>query len=290
MAEKMLREVRRSFYFVGCFYGHPGVFVNPSHRAIAIAANEGFSAVMLPGVSAEDCPFADLLLDTSRPGCQTLEATDLLIRERPVATYCHVVLFQVGAVGGLGFNFKGFKNTKFSVLVKRLLDVYGPKHPVVHYVASQLSTAAPLIQRYTIEDLQLEEVANRVTGISTSYFPPKDMLTFSQTATTDDGKPLPAESYIGPQFYGNDDFIADSPPSASNIFGKVGVAPRPKPGPVELTPISTWFAAYRTFIKGADGKHAKDDTLVIGGDDSNATVTYKGTVIQNYTYSNETTS
>lgn len=100
------------------------------------------------------------------------------------------------------------------------------------------------------------------------------MLTFSQTATTDDGKPLPAESYIGPQFYGNYDFTADSPPLASNIFGKVGVAPR----------------AYRTFIKGADGKHAKDDTLVIGRDDSNATVTYKGTIIQDYTYSNETTS
>ena len=146
MAEKMLREVRQGFYVVGCFYGHPGVFVNPSHRAIAIAANEGFSAVMLPGVSAEDCLFADLLVDPSRPGCQTLEATDLLLRERPVATHCHVVLFQVGAVGDLGFNFKGFKNTKFSVLVKRLLDIYGPEHPVVHYVASQLSTAAPLIQ------------------------------------------------------------------------------------------------------------------------------------------------
>ena len=39
MAEKMLREVRKGFYVVGCFYGHPGVFVNPSHRAIAIAAS-----------------------------------------------------------------------------------------------------------------------------------------------------------------------------------------------------------------------------------------------------------
>ena len=60
MAEVMLREVRKGFFVVGVFYGHPGVFVNPSHRALAIANSEGFEAVMLPGVSAEDCLFADL--------------------------------------------------------------------------------------------------------------------------------------------------------------------------------------------------------------------------------------
>ncbi len=70
MAEVILNEVRSGFYVVGVFYGHPGVFVNPSHRAISIARNEGHEAIMLPGVSAEDCLFADLLVDPSRPGCQ----------------------------------------------------------------------------------------------------------------------------------------------------------------------------------------------------------------------------
>src|SRR2546423_1420550 len=83
--------------------------------------------------------------DPSRPGCQTLEATDVLLRNRPIATDCHVVMFQVGAVGDLGFNFKGFKNTKFKTLVDRLIQDYGKDHPVVHYIASQNSIAAPVI-------------------------------------------------------------------------------------------------------------------------------------------------
>src|ERR1700721_722299 len=55
MAEVLLREVRQGFYVVGVFYGHPGVFVNPSHRAISIARAEGYDAVMYAGVSEEDC-------------------------------------------------------------------------------------------------------------------------------------------------------------------------------------------------------------------------------------------
>lgn len=109
MAELMLREVRKGYYVVGVFYGHPGVFVNPSHRAISIARSEGHYATMLPGVSAEDCLYAELGFDPSRPGCQTVEATDLLLRNRDLMIDSHVVIFQVGCVGLTGFNFKGFK-------------------------------------------------------------------------------------------------------------------------------------------------------------------------------------
>jgi uncharacterized protein YabN with tetrapyrrole methylase and pyrophosphatase domain len=101
----MLRSVRAGLKVIGVFYGHPGVFVTPSHRAIAIARNEGYSAQMLPGISAEDCLFADLLIDPSNPGTQTLEATDMLIRERPLQTSGHVIIYQVGCIGNLGFNF-----------------------------------------------------------------------------------------------------------------------------------------------------------------------------------------
>lgn len=109
MSEVLLREVRKGYYVVGVFYGHPGVFVNPSHRAIAIARAEGHDAVMYAGVSAEDCLYAEVGVDPSRPGSQTVEATDLLLRNRPLLTHSHVIIFQVGCVGLMGFNFKGFK-------------------------------------------------------------------------------------------------------------------------------------------------------------------------------------
>ena len=54
------------------------VFVQPSHESIAIARLEGFSARMLPGISAEDCLFADIGLDPGKDGCQSFEATDFL--------------------------------------------------------------------------------------------------------------------------------------------------------------------------------------------------------------------
>ena len=104
----MLQPVRNGLKVVGVFYGHPGVFTLPSRRAIAIAQSEGYSAQMLPGISSEDCLFADLLVDPSIPGAQSVEATDLLLRERPLLTSSHVIIWQVGCVGRFDFNFSGF--------------------------------------------------------------------------------------------------------------------------------------------------------------------------------------
>ena len=139
MAETLLNDVRKVFYVVGCFYGHPGVFANSPHRAVPIALDEGYDTKMLPGVSAEDCLYADLNINTSRPGCQTLRASDIVLGERPIETHCHVNIFQVGAVSMQDFNFKGFQRIKFPALAERHLKDYGPDHTIVHYTTSQYS-------------------------------------------------------------------------------------------------------------------------------------------------------
>jgi hypothetical protein len=175
MTEVMLRKVRQGHNVVGVFYGHPGVFVNPSHRAIAIARDEGFEAFMLPGISTEDLLYADLGIDPSRPGCQTVEATDLLLRERPLLTESHVIIFQIGCVGDMGFKFKGFGNQHFPVLVDRLAAEYGEQHTLTHYIAAQYPGVEPIIERLTIAQLRQPEIAKRITGISTFYLPPKSM-------------------------------------------------------------------------------------------------------------------
>ena len=109
----MVQSVRDGLRVVGVFYGHPGVFTLPSRRAIAIAQSEGYSARMLPGVSSEDCLFADLLVDPCIPGAQSVEATDILLRERPLLTSSHVIIWQVGCVGVFGFDYSGFKVSLF---------------------------------------------------------------------------------------------------------------------------------------------------------------------------------
>lgn len=97
MAEAMLYPVRLGQKVVTIYYGHPGIFVYASHRAIRIAHKQGFQAKMLPSVSALDCLFADLGVDPSSPGLQVLEATDFVVRKRRVLTDGHVVILQVNS-------------------------------------------------------------------------------------------------------------------------------------------------------------------------------------------------
>ena len=54
MVERILAAVRRDLKVCVAFYGHPGVFAYSPHEAIRRAQAEGFSAKMLPGISAED--------------------------------------------------------------------------------------------------------------------------------------------------------------------------------------------------------------------------------------------
>ena len=96
MVERMLDEVRAGKYVCAVFYGHPGVFASPSHNTIAIARREGYEAEMLPGISAEDCLYADLDVDPSIPRLQIFEATDLLLRQRRIDPTMNLIVFQVG--------------------------------------------------------------------------------------------------------------------------------------------------------------------------------------------------
>ncbi|EEB90231.1 hypothetical protein MPER_11585 [Moniliophthora perniciosa FA553] len=168
----MLQEVRKGYQVLGVFYGHPGVFVNPSHRAIALAREEGFKAKMLAGVSAEDCLFADLEFDPAILGCMTCEASECLARDRPFNPFIHNIIWQVGSIGITNMS---FSNDKFSILVDRLEKDFGPNHTVVHYVGRVLPQAVSKIETFTVADLRKEGVQSHFDPVSTLYVPPRDM-------------------------------------------------------------------------------------------------------------------
>src|SRR5215475_8866637 len=86
MVDAMLSEVRAGKRVCGAFYGHPGVFALPTHKAIEIARREGFPAHMEPGVSAEDCLYADLGIDPGKFGCQHYETSQYMLYRRRVDT------------------------------------------------------------------------------------------------------------------------------------------------------------------------------------------------------------
>ncbi|HEY6069313.1 MAG TPA: SAM-dependent methyltransferase, partial [Gaiellaceae bacterium] len=99
MQETILGEVRAGRRVCAAFYGHPGIFVAPSHGAVRRARDEGFRVWMLPAVSAEDCLFADLGVDPGLSGCQSFGATDFLLRRRQVDPSAVLVLWQVSVIG-----------------------------------------------------------------------------------------------------------------------------------------------------------------------------------------------
>lgn len=180
MTEAQLYYVRQGERVVVIYYGHPGIFVLSTHRAIMIARREGHRAIMRPGISALDCLCADLGVDPCHPGMQTHEATDMLLRMRKPDISLHVVLWQVGLIGEMGFRRKGYINSNFSIFINYLQEFYGEDYQLNHYVASRYPTIPPKIEIYKLSNLHKPEIQSRITGLSTFYLAPKDSVVASE--------------------------------------------------------------------------------------------------------------
>ncbi len=168
MVNRILAEVRTDAVVCAVFYGHPGVFVAPSHEAIHRARAEGHTALMLPGISAEDCLIADLGLDPARIGWHTFEATDFLIHRRAFDPASPMVLWQIGAIGNLGLQKGGFGRRGLAMLIDVLGKTYGLDHEVVVYEAAVMPTCDSVIHRAPLGRL----LDAPVTTLATLYVPP----------------------------------------------------------------------------------------------------------------------
>jgi uncharacterized protein YabN with tetrapyrrole methylase and pyrophosphatase domain len=153
MVDAMLTEVRAGKQVCGAFYGHPGVFALPPHKAIAIARAEGYNAHMEPGVSAEDCLYADLGLDPGRYGCQHYEASQFMFYRRRVDPSAYLILWQIGVAGDQSFARFSTNSQYRQVLVEVLARDYDRTHEVIIYKAATLPIHEPLIQRIPLGDL-----------------------------------------------------------------------------------------------------------------------------------------
>jgi uncharacterized protein YabN with tetrapyrrole methylase and pyrophosphatase domain len=186
MAEEIMRHVREGKNVVAAFYGHPGVFVAPSHEAIRMARAEGYTASMLPGISAEDCLFADLGVDPSRFGCQSYEATDFLVHRRRIDPTATLVLWQIGTVGSVAAA-ATTQPTGLAVLVEALLEHYPAEHEVTVYEASPYPGFDPLVRAVRLGELSAEHV----TALSTLYLPPREPAPVDLTMLDRLGLPRP---------------------------------------------------------------------------------------------------
>lgn len=170
MVERIVGTVRDGLEVCAVAYGHPGVSAYPLHESVRRARAEGFPAQMLPGVSAEDCLFADLGIDPTDAGCRTYEATEFLIYGRSADPTSNLILWQVGAIAESGYKLEvdAWNKDGLIVLTERLLEAYRADHEVVVYEAPNLPLCRPTIERVALGVLPQAHV----TAMSTLFVPP----------------------------------------------------------------------------------------------------------------------
>jgi precorrin-6B methylase 1 len=149
----MMDEVRAGKRVCGVFYGHPGIFAWSPHKVIEEARAEGFEAHMEPGISAEDCLYADLGIDPGSFGCQHFEASQLLFYERRIDPAGYLVLWQVGIVGNRSLGRFDAGPAYRQLLVELLSQDYPLEHEVIIYRGATLPIEKPRIRRVALRDL-----------------------------------------------------------------------------------------------------------------------------------------
>jgi len=180
MTERVLGPVREGMDVVVAFYGHPGVFAAPPHEAIRRAREEGFDAVMLPAISAEDCLIADLGIDPGQCGFQVYGATDFLLRRRRIDRASYLLLWQVGLIGeSRYFGDSSIWNREgLALLQETLLQHYRMDHEVIIYEANPLPVSVPKILRVRLADLSSADITIR----STLCIPPSERVEVDEAA------------------------------------------------------------------------------------------------------------
>ena len=168
MGDIMLAAMRTGKKVVGAFYGHPGVFVTPAHKAIKQAIKEGYFAKMEAGISAEDCLIADCGIDPGSVGLATFEANQFIRFKRTIDNSAYLVLWQIGVVGDCNLTRFSTDNEYRAVLVEVLQQHYPEDHQVILYQAASIA-----IEKTIINELALKDIIHaKVNQCTTLIIPP----------------------------------------------------------------------------------------------------------------------
>jgi precorrin-3B methylase len=153
MAQAMLEEVRAGKDVCCALYGHPGVMANIAHLAVGLTRQAGFAAKMEPGVSAEDCLFADLGLDPCYHGCTSHEVTQLMFTNHTVDPNAVLILWQISLAAEHTLTKFNTTSENLQLTVDFLSKWYDLDHEVIIYEAAFLPGHSPRIERLALKDL-----------------------------------------------------------------------------------------------------------------------------------------
>ncbi|WP_018623307.1 SAM-dependent methyltransferase [Kangiella aquimarina] len=189
MVSAIVNEVKSGKKVVGAFYGHPGVFAWAPHEAIRQLQALGYDAFMEPGISAEDCLFADLGIDPGASGCQGYETTQFLFYKHDLDLYSYVILWQIGLAGEWTLQSFSTSRSNLEKTVSYLNRWYPLSHEVIIYEAPFLPTQEARIERFPLSSLPDKELSMS----STMVIPPLHKLELDEEGLKHFG--LTVESY-----------------------------------------------------------------------------------------------
>ena len=169
VVKTVVAAVRRGGDVCFAVYGHPGIGVWSAHEAIRQARAAGYSARMLPGISAEACLVADLGLDPVALGWQSYDASDLIARRHRLDPCVPLIVWQPAAAGCTAST---LEDQSRSAGVRRLRDVlrglYPSGHRLVAYEAATSPVSQPAIVTITVGELGVASFPRAATF----YVPP----------------------------------------------------------------------------------------------------------------------
>jgi hypothetical protein len=151
-------------------HGHPFVAASPPFLVLELASALDLRVEVLPGISAMDAIFADLRLDPVVHGVQMYEATDLLLRGRPLQPDVPVILWQIGVLETCLHSRQVSRPERFSRLVAYLQQFYPARHEVAAIYCSPHPVVPAHILRFALEDMG--EHAQEIHSGFSLYVPP----------------------------------------------------------------------------------------------------------------------
>jgi hypothetical protein len=151
-------------------HGHPLVATHPPFLVLELARALDLQVAVLPGISAIDTILADLRIDPVVRGIQMYEATDLLLRRRPLQPDVPAIIWQIGPLETCLHSMGVSRPERFSRFLSHLRQFYPPGHEVAAIYCSPHPILPPHILRFAIENMAAH--AHEFHAGFTLYVPP----------------------------------------------------------------------------------------------------------------------
>jgi hypothetical protein len=151
-------------------HGHPLIAAHPPFLILELAHALELQVTVLPGISAIDTILADLRLDPVVHGVQMYEATDLLLRRRPLQPDVPAIIWQIGPIETCLHSMRVSRPDRFRRFIAHLQQYYPAQHEVVAIYCSPHPILPAAIFRFALEDMG--QYAGEIHSGFTLYVPP----------------------------------------------------------------------------------------------------------------------